>query len=132
MVSEKSLNVRLLLNRILGVAVSMQNRIFAHFTALLEQEIEQAKESGEYEDGVVDIRGQSVSIVPAYPKSLATDTLSMVDLQHYQLAVDYGLTFDAALQVLGSPKSSPDMAAGRGYGGPNSAPAVSLSFTTCR
>ena len=97
--SEKGLNVRLLLNRILGVAVSMQNRIFSHFTALLEQEIEQAKESGEYEDGVVDIRGQSVSVVPAYPKSLATDTLSMVDLQHYQLAVDYGLTFDAALQV---------------------------------
>ena len=51
-------------NRLLGMCVKMQNKVFDHFMAILEEKVRVAKQNGEFDDGVVDIRGESVKVGP--------------------------------------------------------------------
>lgn len=43
---------------------------------------------------------QAILIAPGYPASLATDVTSGVELQHYQLVVDRGLSFENAVKLV--------------------------------
>ena len=57
-------SVKGFLNRLLGMCVKMQNKVFDHFMAILEEKVRVAKQNGEFDDGVVDIRGESVKVGP--------------------------------------------------------------------
>ena len=65
--SKQQTSVKTFLNRLLGMRVRMQKRIFGHFTALLDDEVRTAKQEGVYDDGVVDISGQC-TVERGYPK----------------------------------------------------------------
>ena len=80
-IDDKTPNVKKFLNRLLGMPVEMQNRVFAHFSANFEFEVKKAKEEHKFDEGVVDIRGD-VHIQPGYPVVLETDQTSGVALQH--------------------------------------------------
>ena len=56
--------------RMLGMSIAAQGRVFAHFNAELEYRIEQAKKDDKYDDGVVDMRGEKIvrAGVPARPR----------------------------------------------------------------
>ena len=66
------------LNRMLGMKVGVQNRVFGHFTSELDAKIKKAKEEHKFDDGVVDIRGNAVKIEPGYPKRMGEDPMSKV------------------------------------------------------
>ena len=91
--------VKTFLNRLLGLPVGMQNKLFSHFTALHEAAIKAAKDNNDYDDGVVDVRGEA-TIERAHPRLLATDPTTRVALHHYTIKVDRGLTFEALTLTL--------------------------------
>ena len=94
------LTVKHFLNRMLGMKVATQNRLFGHFTAVLDHTIKKAKEDHKFDDGVVDIRGNNVKLEPGYPKKLGVDALSGVELRVVKVGVDRGTTFAMAQNLL--------------------------------
>ena len=50
-------NMSRFLNRILGIEVELQNRLFAYFTKTLSVVVQQAKRSGRWDEGIL---GKSV------------------------------------------------------------------------
>jgi len=92
--------VKKFLNRLLGMPVGMQNKIFAHFSANLDDQVKRAKDNNQYDDGVVDIRGNAVRIEVGYPQTLETDKQSGVPLQHFKIGVDRGIDIEHATGLL--------------------------------
>ena len=50
------------LNRILGLEVELQNRLFAYFTETLSVVVQQAKRSGRWDEGILGKRRCYVSV----------------------------------------------------------------------
>lgn len=94
------LTTKIFLNRILGLPVERQNRIFSHFAAELDEQVKKAKEEDKFDEGVVDIRGESLSIASGYPQCLATDTQSGVALNFHLIEVDRGISFQKGTALL--------------------------------
>lgn len=92
--------VKHFLNKMLGMKVGTQRRLFAHFASNLEETIKKAKDEETYEDGVVDIRGQSVGIAHGWPVRLGIDPVSNVPLEHLKLNIDAGIDYETALKRL--------------------------------
>jgi len=97
-IDEEHPEVKKFLNRLLGMPVSIQNRVFAHFSAELEEQIRRAKENHMYDEGVVDIRGQAVTIEAGYPARLAS--AGGVNIEHVKLGVDRGISIGNAHEML--------------------------------
>jgi len=93
-------SVKGFLNRLLGMCVKMQNKVFDHFMAILEEKVRVAKQNGEFDDGVVDIRGESVKVAANFPREMKKDPISGVPLLHFKLDVDRGLSFKRAMEML--------------------------------
>jgi len=91
--------VKTFLNRLLGLPVGFQNKIFTHFAAEVEEKIKLAKKNNEYDDAVVDIRGANVQLVGA-PVSIHEDALSKAKTTHIKVKTDRGISFDAACAML--------------------------------
>ena len=68
--------------------------------ANLEYEIKKAKDEDKFDDGVVDLRGQSIAVEPTYPRKMGTDSMSHVDLQHFRLGVARGVSHELAKEML--------------------------------
>ena len=93
-------DVKSFLNRLLGVPVHLQNMIFTHFSAELDEQVKTAKANDKFDEGVVDIRGEAITLKPGFPQTLANDGLSGVPLLHHVLEVDRGVSFDRATELL--------------------------------
>ena len=88
------ISVKKFLNRLLGLPVGMQNKLFNHFSALLDLKVKEAKDTGQFDDGAVDVRGE-LTVRRGSPRTLATDPLTNVRLQHYTVDVDRGMCYEA-------------------------------------
>eukprot|EP00198_Chlamydomonas_reinhardtii_P003137 XP_001692473.1 predicted protein [Chlamydomonas reinhardtii] len=89
--------VNRLLNRLLGVRVDMQRRIFQYFTALLDFEVQEAKRAGTYESGIVrptcgEIRLKGRETIYMNPDSRITTS-------HFEFSTDRGVSWEAALRI---------------------------------
>ena len=104
-IAKDDVGVKMMLNRILGMEVGMQNKIFTHFTANLEHEVKMAKENHRYDEGVVDIRGQTVRVEQGFPQTLGKDAKAFIELKHYKLGVDRGIDFGMACKMLDEKKA---------------------------
>lgn len=89
------------LNRILGVEVELQNRLFKYFTDTLASIVLQAKHNGRWDMGILDIgsgHGENVKVLSSnvfkgnFCGSSTTVTLATV-------AVERGLSWKAAMGV---------------------------------
>lgn len=87
----------------LGMKVSVQNRVFGHFTSELDAKIKKAKDDHKFDDGVVDIRGNAVKIEPGYPKRMGEDPMSKVRAKPATVAVRVCSRSRASLQTDASP-----------------------------
>ena len=83
--------------------VSVQNRVFGHFTSELDAKIKKAKDDHKFDDGVVDIRGNAVKIEPGYPKRMGEDPMSKVRAKPATVAVRVCSRSRASLQTDASP-----------------------------
>ncbi|KAG2496337.1 hypothetical protein HYH03_005567 [Edaphochlamys debaryana] len=94
--------VNRLLNRLLGVRVEMQKQIFQYFTALLDNEVVEAKRKGEYETGIVrptcgDIKCRKREVIYLAPDS-STPT-AYLDFQ-----LDRGIPWEEAWRIYSQEK----------------------------
>jgi hypothetical protein len=92
-----SLPVTRFMNRVLGMPVHMQCKVFAHFSAQSDMLIKQAKEAGTYDDGVVDLCARVVR-VRGEPQVVQTEKDSGAAARYIELELDRGMSWDAALR----------------------------------
>jgi hypothetical protein len=81
------------LGHLLGLPVSKQSALFRDFFTRLESEIAAAKADGRYNEGIVDITGQSI-------EQGQTPTLLHNGAQHTTVLVDRGYSFEVASRNL--------------------------------
>jgi hypothetical protein len=100
------------LNRLLGAPVDMQNILFGYYTAIFDADIQQARRTGLFNEGVSDIKGQ-VSVVQEPVAVYKNETLGIETTLH-SLSVDRGLSFADAKAMYANAQSSPGGAAAAG------------------
>ena len=86
--------VKKFLNRLLGMKIADQELLFTYFGAVLDAVITDKKSKGEYDDGILTVKAQSVQIV-------STNTVyrhtTGGTIEHIHLKLDRGLPWQAAL-----------------------------------
>ncbi|XP_071949493.1 uncharacterized protein [Antedon mediterranea] len=87
------------LNRILGLAVDMQNLIFRYFSESLQAVIAAAKKEGRYNEGLVDIIAPSIQMVEE-PTEVFKSAQTNIKTMHYKLRVDRGMSWERAQERL--------------------------------
>lgn len=76
-------NLPRFLNRILALDIERQNAVFNHFSDLFDAMVSEAKEKGTFDEGVADIKAQSIKLKG---KTLIhTDPGSGAKTEHYEL-----------------------------------------------
>ena len=84
----------------------MQARCFAHFTSIFDELINRDKSEARYDDGVVDIRANAITLKKEVP--FYTDQVTSQRAKLYTLELDRGLEWpkvcraSAASTVLGT------------------------------
>ena len=86
------------MNRVLGVSLELQNVIFRYFMHLMTERINKDKNSGEYQEGIVDIAGSVIEVMKEQdlfecPRTGAKTTRVL-------LRTDRGLSWDKATEML--------------------------------
>lgn len=61
-IEKDSLNISRFLNRLLGLPVNLQNKVFSYFTDTLEEVIKRAKRSGRWDSGIMDFGASSEEV----------------------------------------------------------------------
>ena len=92
---DKLPSVKTFLNRIIGLTVGVQRRVFAHFSALFDDEIARDKSEGRYDDGVVDMRADRIELANA-PVPFYTDPTTRARTTLYTLKLDRGMDWQRA------------------------------------
>ncbi|XP_057302346.1 uncharacterized protein LOC130636592 isoform X2 [Hydractinia symbiolongicarpus] len=91
-------NVGKFLNRILGLEVNKQNLIFGYFCKCLDAMTEAAKKEGRYNDGVTDIRGNSITLTGQPRVVFKEAQLGSSVTRHVLVLVDRGVPFEQAVE----------------------------------
>lgn len=91
-------DVKVFLNRIMGLAVLRQNLIFSLFIATLDDVVTDAKATGEFEGSVEDVKATTISMEEA-PQQIASDKSSGASTMLTKITLDRGISFE---QVIGS------------------------------
>jgi hypothetical protein len=86
------------LNRLLGAPVEMQNMIFTYYTAIFDADVQAAKRTGTYNEGVSDIRGRVTAVQP--PRVIYKNQSLGIETVLHTLAVDRGMAWEEALAQL--------------------------------
>ncbi|KAK9819870.1 hypothetical protein WJX72_003467 [[Myrmecia] bisecta] len=87
------------LNRLLGLEPDVQRHIFDFYQALLEATIERARKDGKYDEGIVDIKGTSVTLREE-PQVIHRDPSSGAPTLLFRVQVDRGISWDVASSML--------------------------------
>ncbi|XP_057295690.1 protein strawberry notch homolog 1-like [Hydractinia symbiolongicarpus] len=93
-------NISRFLNRILGLTVALQNALFSYFTETLAAVIKEAKRSGRWDEGIVDLGSQGESVVQSEVKTfLCPSTCGQVTTELRTVSVERGLSFSKAVDM---------------------------------
>uniref|UniRef100_J3MRB3 PHD-type domain-containing protein n=1 Tax=Oryza brachyantha TaxID=4533 RepID=J3MRB3_ORYBR len=87
------------LNRILGLAPDIQNRLFDLFMSILDIVIQNARSEGQLDSGIVDIKAKSVKMKDP-PKTVHVDSLSGASTVLFTFTIDRGVTWESANEIL--------------------------------
>lgn len=96
--------VETFLNRVLGLPITKQNAMFNHYVDIFNMVVTEAKESGMFDDGVVDLHGEDVKFVSE--QDIATDDLTKAKTKYVKLENDVKtnpITLDKAIKMLNRP-----------------------------
>nr|CAD7265835.1 unnamed protein product [Timema shepardi] len=94
-------NISKFLNRILGMPVDLQNRLFQYFTDTLKAIIAQAKKSGRFDLGILDLgtAGEDVKRVKRYTY-LRKHATGLATTELHIVFVERGLSWKDAIEML--------------------------------
>ncbi|RLM74220.1 protein strawberry notch-like [Panicum miliaceum] len=87
------------LNRLLGLAPNIQNRLFDLFTSILDVVLHNARIEGQLDSGIVDIKAKNIEMKES-PKTVHTDSLSGALTILYTFTIDRGVTWESAKAML--------------------------------
>ena len=95
-------NVTKFLNRILGLSVEKQNLIFSYFFESMKSLIRIAKRDGRYNEGVADVKGNSIKLLaePVIVFSNAQNSTNVT--KHVTLSIDRGINWNKAMELYGN------------------------------
>ena len=101
-------NVAVFLNRILGLPVAQQALLIAYFEDMHEMELVEAKSRGVFDDGVVSLVAESITVPPntavptggQNPCVVHRDPASGAVTELCQISIDRGLSWNGALAKL--------------------------------
>jgi hypothetical protein len=85
------------LNRILGMPVELQNRLFQYFTDTLAAIISQAKRTGRFDLGILDVGGEQVRRVKTV-SFLRPHATGKATAELHTVHVERGLSFEEAVE----------------------------------
>ena len=94
----KAAKLKTFLNRVLGVKLELQNLIFRYFMWLMSERITKDKNSGEYQEGIVDIAGSIIDLVRL--QDLFECPRTGAKTQRALLRTDRGVSWDKAQEIL--------------------------------
>jgi len=89
----RPLDIRKFLNRILGVPVDLQNRLFQYFTDTLATIVTTAKKAGRYDPGILDLGTEEAKIHRTRLHTFMTRT-GKIELHSFD--VERGMSWDEA------------------------------------
>ncbi|KAG9439302.1 hypothetical protein H6P81_019467 [Aristolochia fimbriata] len=87
------------LNRLLGLPPNIQNRLFELFISILDLLIRSAREEGNFDSGIVDIKG-SIIEQRGTPKTVHVDHMSGASTILFTFTIDRGITWESASNLL--------------------------------
>ncbi|TVU15826.1 hypothetical protein EJB05_39365 [Eragrostis curvula] len=87
------------LNRLLGLAPNIQNKLFDLFTSILDVVLHNARIEGQLDSGIVDIKAKNVEMNES-PKTVHTDSLSGASTVLFTFTIDRGVTWESAKAML--------------------------------
>jgi len=79
-------NIPKFLNRILTIDLYRQNKMFDKYIEIFEALVDKAKEEGTFDEGVTDLKAESIRLVST--KTLTEDTATKAKTVHYLLEQD--------------------------------------------
>ena len=92
----KTPKVKTFLNRLFGVQLEVQKKIFRYFLDSLDQTITLAKQNNEYSEGIVDVTGEKMTLVK--DTVLWADPISGAPVNLATVEQDRGVSWDLAKQ----------------------------------
>ncbi|XP_073000947.1 LOW QUALITY PROTEIN: protein FORGETTER 1 [Typha latifolia] len=87
------------LNRLLGLPPDIQNRLFELFTSILDLLIHNARNEGQLDSGIVDIKANIIEM-QGQPKTVHVDSLSGASTVLFTFTIDRGTTWESAKALL--------------------------------
>ncbi len=98
-----SMTMSRFLNRILGLSVFLQNKLFAYFSDTLAAVIKKAKRIGKWDLGIMDFgaSGESVDIVETL-EFIGDPAFGTATTNLHKIKVERGMSFNEALDKLNS------------------------------
>ncbi|KAF4389035.1 hypothetical protein F8388_026764 [Cannabis sativa] len=87
------------LNRILGLAPEIQNRLFELFVSILDLLVQNARIEGSLDSGIVDMKANIVEL-QGKPKTVHVDQISKASTVLFTFTLDRGITWESASTLL--------------------------------
>ena len=78
----------------------VHSQLFAYFMETHEAEVLEAKARGTFDEGVVSLTAESVTMSAGYPRVVHTDEQSGATTQLCRISIDRGVTFQSVLDKL--------------------------------
>jgi len=97
---KKSLPVLTFLNRMLGLNIKVQAKVYSHFSTKVDLLIKRAKKLNRFDAGTVDIGARHVGVRTGSNQELSEDSVSKAKAMYYELELDSGFSWVAAKQEL--------------------------------
>lgn len=92
-------NMSRFLNRILGIEVELQNRLFAYFTDTLSVVVQQAKRSGRWDEGILDLGAHGEAVNNLSVQTFVGNSLfGTATTELHTVGVERGMSWEESLQ----------------------------------
>lgn len=90
-------NINKFLNRLLGLEVELQNSLFRYFNETMEAVVKQAKRTGKYDSGIIDLSSEVGNVQKLNQENFIMKSASgAIKIQLHTVAIDRGLPFERA------------------------------------
>jgi len=122
-------NVGIFLNRMLGCSLAEQKFLFDYFTSTLDAVVRDAKADGSFDDGIVQLKYDDITIEEPYPVLLHKDPLSGAPTNLVKLRLDRGHSFQSVQQRLQTFRENTALHYGEDW---MNGPGLASAFYICR
>ncbi|RHN53138.1 putative Zinc finger, RING/FYVE/PHD-type, protein strawberry notch [Medicago truncatula] len=107
-------NIRRFLNRLLGIAPEIQNRLFELFVNILDLLVHKARIEGNFDTGIVDLKATVIEL-QGNPKTVYVDQMSGASADLFTFTLDRGVSWELANTMLNEKQKAGFCSDGDGF-----------------